>query len=226
VKKANLPGYNPTKIYECYRRYSDFDWLHAQLQHEENLAGFALPALPEKKILWKNSKEFVEKRRQELELYLTMLIQHPNLRKSKNLHAFLTIEKTEEFENYKDKPIKSNNVNSLVMDELKNLQLKNTFNLAYSLLKSKLFSKEEPADVQSMYRFEEIISKIDKRLPLLEKIAKSIEREIEFKIKFIEDSESLLKTTSENELLEYENLERLITNFYNAHSKTISVFYY
>ncbi len=180
IIKANLQGYNQRKVYAAYRRYNDFVWLHGQLQGDAVLQGYALPLLPEKRLLGSGNEGFVEKRRQELQIYLEMLVKHPQFRVAKTLRAFLTCEKTEEFEAYKARPHENLGNNSLVLASLKSLRVKDTVKIIYSLIKSKFVIKDEPADVQSMISFDDIVMKIDKYLPLLKMSAKLVDGQIEF----------------------------------------------
>jgi sorting nexin-1/2 len=73
---------------EVNRRFSDFDWLHKRLQTE--FRGYLVPALPDKQLLNSSSPEFLEKRRQELEKFLNLLLGNAEFNRSSALRIFLT----------------------------------------------------------------------------------------------------------------------------------------
>ena len=147
--------------------------------------------------------DFVDKRKRELQLYLEVLGRHPYYKSTKPLRVFLTYEKTEEFEEYKAHPKQTVGKDSLVVSSLKNMQLKDTVSIIYSLVKSKLVSKEEPAEVQSLISFDEILKKIDKYVPLHQASAKILEEQICFQRKYLQKQEELPGIISDGRISEY-----------------------
>nr|TKW17863.1 hypothetical protein SEVIR_5G396200v2 [Setaria viridis] len=86
--KTNLPEFEgPEKI--VIRRYSDFEWLHDRLA--ERYKGIFIPPLPEKNAVekFRFSKEFIELRRQALDLFINRIASHPELKQSEVLRVFL-----------------------------------------------------------------------------------------------------------------------------------------
>jgi len=72
------------------RRYTDFEWLSKQLG--ANCDGVIIPLLPSKTILHMDdpSSRGIEKRRSGLAVFMARVAAHPLMRKSQDLHAFLT----------------------------------------------------------------------------------------------------------------------------------------
>ncbi|KAG2602123.1 hypothetical protein PVAP13_5KG656400 [Panicum virgatum] len=88
ITKTNLPEFEgPEKI--VIRRYSDFEWLHDRLA--EKYKGIFIPPLPEKNAVekFRFSKEFIELRRQALDLFVNRIASHPELKQSEVLRVFL-----------------------------------------------------------------------------------------------------------------------------------------
>ncbi|AQK99276.1 Sorting nexin 1 [Zea mays] len=88
ITKTNLPEFEgPEKI--VIRRYSDFEWLHDRLA--ERYKGVFIPPLPEKNAVekFRFSKEFIELRRQALDLFVNRIASHPELKQSDVLRTFL-----------------------------------------------------------------------------------------------------------------------------------------
>ncbi|ONM36232.1 sorting nexin 1-like isoform X1 [Zea mays] len=88
ITKTNLPEFEgPEKI--VIRRYSDFEWLHDRLA--ERYKGIFIPPLPEKNAVekFRFSKEFIELRRQALDLFVNRIASHPELKQSDVLRTFL-----------------------------------------------------------------------------------------------------------------------------------------
>ncbi|XP_021765263.1 sorting nexin 1-like [Chenopodium quinoa] len=86
--KTNLPDYQgPEKI--VIRRYNDFVWLRDRLF--ERYKGIFIPPLPEKSAVekFRFSAEFIEMRRQGLDLFVNRIASHPELRLSDDLRLFL-----------------------------------------------------------------------------------------------------------------------------------------
>jgi len=79
------------------RRYQDFVWLKTKF--EENHPGTIIPPLPEKQavkgVLDRFSVEFVTRRCQGLNHFLSRVSQHPKLNRSKALKTFLTLSSTD-----------------------------------------------------------------------------------------------------------------------------------
>ncbi|CEL92941.1 unnamed protein product [Vitrella brassicaformis CCMP3155] len=93
--QVTLPSYyDAWPEWVCYRRYSQFSDLHAQLVRSGANTGGRLPLLPPKRLTGVLEKEFVEQRRGDLEAYLTQLIARAPLAAfSPFLCAFLEIPK-------------------------------------------------------------------------------------------------------------------------------------
>ncbi|KAK9196705.1 hypothetical protein WN943_004836 [Citrus x changshan-huyou] len=78
ITKTNFPEYQgPEKI--VIRRYSDFVWLRDRLF--EKYKGIFIPPLPEKSAVekFRFSAEFIEMRRQGLDLFVNRIASHPEL---------------------------------------------------------------------------------------------------------------------------------------------------
>ncbi|KAJ4810967.1 Sorting nexin 1 [Rhynchospora pubera] len=88
ITKSNMTEFEgPEKI--VIRRYSDFEWLHDKLA--EKYKGIFIPPLPEKSAVekFRFSAEFIEMRRQALDVFINRIASHPVLRKSEDLRTFL-----------------------------------------------------------------------------------------------------------------------------------------
>ena len=83
---TNLPAFESPQFFQI-RRFSDWDWLHAQLVRD--FPGVVVPPLPEKLVMGRFSEEFVEARRRSLEKFLNRVALHPQLRESLHFKAFL-----------------------------------------------------------------------------------------------------------------------------------------
>ncbi|KAL3755620.1 hypothetical protein ACJRO7_002639 [Eucalyptus globulus] len=91
IAKTNFPEYlGPEKI--VIRRYSDFVWLHDRLF--ENYKGVFIPPLPEKSAVekFRFSAEFIEMRRQALDIFVNRIASHHELRQSEDLRTFLQVD--------------------------------------------------------------------------------------------------------------------------------------
>ncbi|KAI6696461.1 hypothetical protein NL676_016580 [Syzygium grande] len=91
IAKTNLPEYQgPEKI--VIRRYSDFVWLHDRLF--ESYKGIFIPPLPEKSAVekFRFSAEFIEMRRQALDIFVNRIASHHELRQSDDLRTFLQVD--------------------------------------------------------------------------------------------------------------------------------------
>ncbi|KAA8518553.1 hypothetical protein F0562_016027 [Nyssa sinensis] len=88
ITKTNLPEYQgPEKI--VIRRYSDFVWLHDRVF--EKYKGIFIPPLPEKSTVekFRFSAEFIEMRRQALDIFVNRIASHHELQQSEDLRTFL-----------------------------------------------------------------------------------------------------------------------------------------
>ncbi|MBA0587939.1 hypothetical protein Gorai_001059, partial [Gossypium raimondii] len=88
ITKTNFPEYQgPEKI--VIRRYSDFIWLRDRLF--EKYKGIFIPPLPEKSAVekFRFSAEFIEMRRQALDIFVNRIASHNLLQQSEDLRTFL-----------------------------------------------------------------------------------------------------------------------------------------
>ncbi|KAL2554245.1 Sorting nexin 1 [Forsythia ovata] len=88
ITKTNFPEYQgPEKI--VIRRYSDFVWLRDRLF--EKYKGIFIPPLPEKSTVekFRFSAEFIEMRRQALDVFVNRIASHHELQQSEDLRTFL-----------------------------------------------------------------------------------------------------------------------------------------
>lgn len=104
-----------------------------------------------------------------------MLARHTLLRNSPILKLFLTCESPSEFEQVKQNPTQYKESSSIAVSSLKSLHLHDTFSYLYTSLKSKLWSPEEPADLQSEVKLEETNKRIIEYLPCIESIINSLQ---------------------------------------------------
>lgn len=91
ITKTNLPEYHgQEKI--VIRRYSDFVWLRDRLF--EKYKGIFIPPLPEKNTVekFRFSAEFIEMRRQALDVFINRIASHCELKQSEDLRIFLQAE--------------------------------------------------------------------------------------------------------------------------------------
>ncbi|XP_014514890.1 sorting nexin 1 isoform X2 [Vigna radiata var. radiata] len=91
ITKTNFPEYQaPEKI--VIRRYSDFVWLRDRLF--EKYKGIFIPPLPEKSAVekFRFSAEFIEMRRQALDVFVNRIASHRELHQSEDLRLFLQAE--------------------------------------------------------------------------------------------------------------------------------------
>ncbi|KAK6147220.1 hypothetical protein DH2020_018132 [Rehmannia glutinosa] len=92
---TNLPEYEgPEKI--VIRRYSDFVWLRDRLF--EKYKGVFIPPLPEKSTVekFRFSAEFIEMRRQALDVFVNRIASHHELQQSEDLRIFLQADEQSE----------------------------------------------------------------------------------------------------------------------------------
>jgi len=174
------------------------------LQSEEKYKGCILPPLPEKSVLRRNSQELVDKRKQELQIYLQIISNHPIIKYNPIFKAFLTYEDTEEFEDYKQELLSQPGEESIPMHSLKNLQLHDTFNYFYTSFKAKYSDTSVPEEMQIGLRLEEISSEILKYLPVLESYVKLIEKKIDFYKECAQEESNLI---DEFEIIQEDNSE-------------------
>ncbi|PKA65769.1 Sorting nexin 1 [Apostasia shenzhenica] len=88
ITKTNMPEYQgQEKI--VIRRYTDFVWLRDKLA--EKFKGIFIPPLPEKSAVekFRFSAEFIEMRRQALDVFINRVTSHPQLKQSEDLRIFL-----------------------------------------------------------------------------------------------------------------------------------------
>ncbi|KAF7818809.1 sorting nexin 1 [Senna tora] len=88
ITQTNFPEYQgPEKI--VIRRYSDFVWLRDRLF--EKYKGIFIPPLPEKSAVekFRFSAEFIEMRRQALDIFVNRIASHHELQQSEDLRTFL-----------------------------------------------------------------------------------------------------------------------------------------
>jgi len=75
--------------YHVTRRYRDFRWLHSRLKR--CFPGFVIPHIPDKTFVGTLSTFVVEKRKRELERFLSRVAEHPVLRRSSFLLDFISL---------------------------------------------------------------------------------------------------------------------------------------
>lgn len=88
VTRSDMPGFAPEKF--VIRRYSDFVWLHGQLELE--VPGAIVPPLPEKAVVGRFTPEFIEGRRRALEKFVVRACKRPELVKAKCVQLFLQVD--------------------------------------------------------------------------------------------------------------------------------------
>lgn len=70
------------------RRYKHFDWLYNRFV--EKFTSISIPPLPDKQITGRFGEEFVEKRKEKLQMWMNRICLHPVLSSSTVFHHFLT----------------------------------------------------------------------------------------------------------------------------------------
>ena len=85
---SKIRGSSSEKPAFCRKRYSDFEKLRDEML--DACPGCVIPPLPVKQTLGKYAEDFVEKRREMLELFLQQVCSHPLASVCETLHAFLT----------------------------------------------------------------------------------------------------------------------------------------
>ncbi|ESN98042.1 hypothetical protein HELRODRAFT_101841 [Helobdella robusta] len=92
--KTNLPVFK-IKESSVRRRYSDFDWLAAELERDSKIVVPMLPGkawgrqLPFRSDDGLFDEEFIEERRKGLEIFINKVAGHPLAQNEKCLHMFL-----------------------------------------------------------------------------------------------------------------------------------------
>ncbi|KAI4370167.1 hypothetical protein MLD38_018543 [Melastoma candidum] len=91
ITKTNMTEYQGSEKI-VIRRYSDFVWLYDRLF--EKYKGVFIPPLPEKSAVekFRFSAEFIEMRRQALDLFVNRIASHQELRQSEDLRTFLQVD--------------------------------------------------------------------------------------------------------------------------------------
>ena len=93
--KTSLPVYEKNES-TVLRRYSDFEWLHKELERADSK--MAVPPLPDKgwqrQLPFRKDEgifqvDFIEARRQGLEVFINKVAAHPLAQGERALHAFL-----------------------------------------------------------------------------------------------------------------------------------------
>ncbi|KAL4456596.1 hypothetical protein ABPG74_000703 [Tetrahymena malaccensis] len=199
------------------RRFSDFQWLHEELLY--NFPGYFLPALPQKGIYSKiNTQidyfnqiktEFMQERRQSLTLYLKQLLNHKELRFSKQLYIFL-ISNEEKFEQEKNLSMGIRQQKEKKKEGL----ISNIVNLGYSLFSKAIGSQKTDAKIPDDFcqDFQNYLAYYENNYNKLKEINDSINQIIENKKKQAENMASLSQIFSELKKLDEipENLDKRV----------------
>jgi len=170
-------------LYLVQRRYSDFEWLHNQIETNEKFRFCNRPQLPAKKLVNKTNEEFVEKRGRDLQLYLRILMKDTEIKHAEPLRIFLTCNNYDEFEKYKRQhPITSltNTSMTIPVELFKNLQIIDGIKSLFNSAKSTFIDTLEPTEFQITSTINSLMDKITKYAPFINKSIESIEENIEF----------------------------------------------
>ncbi len=210
-----------------HRRFSDFDWLHSKLQSVEKYKGCVFPPLPGKKLLGKNSEQLVERRKEELQIYLQLLSRHTLAKYDHTLKFFLTCENSEEFERFKSDPREFASTRSIAVATMRNLQFKDTLNYIYSSLKARLVENAEPEETKCDLHLDEIDLRIAHYLKFLEQNVGLISARLAFQKQCLEEHKSLAKTLEEtqDEDAELERTLRSVAEFHRKEASYLKVRY-
>lgn len=182
--------------------------------------------MPLKKIIGNTSVEFIEKRKQELQVFLDVLSKHTNYANSVALKMFSSCMSSEEFEAYKARPKNAGGAISkdsivIVMKTFKDFHIKDSLEMLYDLLKVKLKTKGEPAEIQSDINIEDIEKRINKYLPIMNLSLKSIENNIEFQKKLISSIRDISILLSDQDINNQE-LQNKSISYYNQNAVLIN----
>eukprot|EP01041_Mallomonas_annulata_P007176 gene7176-14619_t len=142
---TNNPRFSAKEII-VDRRFNDFLWLHDQLC--SNFPGSIIPPLPEKQGVGRfllESPEFVEIRRNALEVFLNRVIAKPEILYSEELKAFLEADE-KEFQKTKNFSLKDNSISNVI----------NLFQTKLSTLTVTTLSKAHMEKSESDLNLEEI----------------------------------------------------------------------
>ncbi|GFY76134.1 sorting nexin lst-4 [Trichonephila inaurata madagascariensis] len=80
-----IPSFNNIAV---SRRYKHFDWLHERL--EEKFSLIPIPPLPDKQISGRYEKDFIDHRKNQLQMWVNRICRHPVLSQSEVWMHFLT----------------------------------------------------------------------------------------------------------------------------------------
>ncbi|XP_063686522.1 sorting nexin-18-like isoform X2 [Bolinopsis microptera] len=110
IKKAKFKGMKSFMSYHITpnttnltveRRYKQFDWFHGRLT--EKFPCFIIPPLPEKAVVGKYQQDFIEQRRDKLELFLNRIGRHPIISNCNVTNHFLKCQDDKDWKDGKRK---------------------------------------------------------------------------------------------------------------------------
>jgi len=127
------------------RRFSDFTWLHDQL--EMQVPGAIIPSLPQKVIVGRFSPDFIERRRRSLERFLLKVSRHSELSITSPFIIFLTANE-QEFEGAK-----------IQLQPRKDASIKQWFDEALFSLSANVQSIRSESKFDNDEQFEQIAAK-------------------------------------------------------------------
>jgi len=96
-KESKLKGFKTFIVYQLTpsfnniqvsRRYKHFDWLHGRLEDKFSL--IPIPPLPDKQISGRYEEHFIERRKNQLQVFIDWVCRHPVLNRCEVLKHFLT----------------------------------------------------------------------------------------------------------------------------------------
>lgn len=157
------------------------------ISSKENYKGCTHPLLPSKKYFGNNDNEFVEKRRQELQVYLQMLASNPLIKHDPSLFVFLTSKDRTQFDQYKqdNQPITLEQLPSIPLTLIKNLQFNDTINFFYDSIKGKIIDKPEPEELKINLDLGVTLVKIQQYTIFLNKNISLLETSLKFKKHYV-----------------------------------------
>eukprot|EP00826_Nyctotherus_ovalis_P003661 TRINITY_DN10754_c0_g4_i6.p2 TRINITY_DN10754_c0_g4~~TRINITY_DN10754_c0_g4_i6.p2 ORF type:complete len:193 (+),score=75.79 TRINITY_DN10754_c0_g4_i6:878-1456(+) len=141
------------------------------------------------------------------------------------LKFFLTCENFEEFEQFKSNPNDFVQSTAMGMLNLKELEIKDTFNYIYSSIKTKLVKNEEPQEMKSGLELETLDGKVLSYINFLNKMTSLIEFRIEYTKQRLEEQKKLVKalgSTQDNDP-ELERTFQDMGSFYEKEESVISI---